>query len=441
METAMQVAPALGVAVVCLALGLSRASYYRRRKTQAAAQPRPTPARALSARERQAVLETLHSKRFVDRSPAEVWSTLLSAGVYLCSVRSMYRILADNREVRERRDQLRHPSYSKPELVARGPNEVWSWDITKLKGPAKWEYFYLYVILDIYSRYVVGWMVAEHENAQLAARLIRETYDKQGVQTNTLVLHADRGSPMKANTTVQLLASLGVVRSHSRPHVSNDNPYSESQFKTLKYHPEFPRRFGAMSQALAFSRSFFGWYNNEHAHSGLQYLTPAQVHHGEAEAALRHRHAVLFEAYERHPDRFVAGPPQRPRLPEAVWINPPRPDRGCEGVGVPVTPGAEPGGASASAGGGRCPNQPLHGGGDSDSDPSTGLSEVKQPHGLAASSTMQTKESGDKKTCPRSGPIEPVARKAHPCPPLSSDTRLRVTGTEHAGQRTQEVLP
>ena len=278
---------------------------------------------------------------------------------------------------------------------------------TKLKGPAKWEYFYLYVILDIFSRYVVGWMVAEHENAKLASRLIRSTYDKEGVQPETLVLHADRGSPMKANTTVQLLASLGVERSHNRPHVSNDNPFSESQFKTLKYHPDFPQRFGAVSQALEFCRGFFSWYNQEHAHSGLLYLTPAQVHHGEAEAVLKQRHSVMLAACERHPERFVAGPPKMPCLPDAVWLNPPKEEDRChDQLGVPMTNGLE-----------MDANSPL-----------------------AVSTASRPELSGENKTGREAAPHGPVARKAPSCPPQTPTTKMPTSGTEPVSHGTEEVL-
>jgi len=350
MTTALDVAPSVGVSAICTALGLPRASFYRRRRPKQVARPRPTPDRALKQADRQEVLDALRSERFVDRAPAEVVYALIEEGKYLCSVRTMYRILAGAREVRERRDQLRRPNYAKPEIVATGPNQAWSWDITKLKGPDKWVYYYLYVILDIFSRYVVGWMVAEHENAKLAQRLIEETYDKQGVEPDSLVLHADRGSPMKAKTTAQLLADLCVERSHSRPHVSNDNPFSESQFKTLKYHPGFPKRFGGSIDTLTFCRSFFPWYNHEHRHSGLLYLTPEQVHYGRADEMLLRRHQVMMQAYQAHPERFVNGPPKPARLPEAVWINPPSDkDQGlASGVGVPVTSTAQPATADAS---------------------------------------------------------------------------------------------
>jgi putative transposase len=271
------------------------------------------------------VLEVLHSERFVDVAPKEVFATLLDERVYLCSWRTMYRILARANEVRERRNQLRHPAYTKPELLATKPNEVWSWDITKLLGPAKWTYFYLYVILDIFSRYVVGWMVAERESATLAQRLIDETCDKQGIQPGQLTIHADRGTAMTSKSVALLMADLGVTRTHSRPHVSDDNPYSEAQFKTMKYHPTFPERFGSIQDARAFCRIFFPWYNQEHRHDALALLTPEVVHYGRTEAILEQRRTVLEAAYAAHPERFVRKPPTPEAPPTAAWINPPRP--------------------------------------------------------------------------------------------------------------------
>jgi putative transposase len=265
----------------------------------------------------------LHAAQFVDKAPAEVYATLLDEGTYLCSVRTMYRLLDGHQALRERRDQLRHPAYHKPELLARGPNQVWSWDITKLLGPAKWTYFYLYVILDIFSRYVVGWLLAHHENAGLAQRLIRETLDKEPVDPKSLTIHSDRGSPMKSYTVAQLLATLGVTKSHSRPHCSNDNPFSESQFKTLKYQPQFPDRFDSYEHALAFCRRFFPWYNHQHYHSGLGLLTPATVHYGQAEAVHAWRQRILDAAYATHPERFPKGRPAPLPTPKEVWINPP----------------------------------------------------------------------------------------------------------------------
>jgi putative transposase len=236
----------------------------------------------------------------------------------------MYRILDGEKEIRERRNQLRHPDYKKPELLATAPNQVWSWDITKLKGPQKWTYFYLYVIIDIFSRCVVGWMVASRENASLAVRLISETCERQGIEKDQLTIHADRGSPMKAKLMVQLLADLGIVKSHSRPYVSDDNPFSESQFKTLKYRPEFPDNFGSQEDARIFLTTFFDWYDNEHRHSGINMMTPAAVHYGEAKEILEHRRNVMLQAFEAHPERFVKGTPVLKDMPEAVWINPPK---------------------------------------------------------------------------------------------------------------------
>jgi len=262
MAAVTELAGDVGIRPACNALAVSRATWYRRQKPPvAAAAPRPTPARALSANERTGVLDLLCSQRFVDHSPAEVAATLLDEGTYLCSERTMYRVLAEHAPARERRDQLRHPTYEKPELVASAPNQVWSWDITKLRGPEKWKAFYLYVLIDIFSRYVVGWMVAERETAALGSRLIDETTTKHDITPGTLTLHSDRGSPMTAKCTAQLLADLGLTRSLSRPQVSDDNPFSEAHFKTLKYQPNFPKRFASQHQALAFCRSFFHWYN------------------------------------------------------------------------------------------------------------------------------------------------------------------------------------
>src|SRR5882762_8587194 len=259
MATVTQIGPRLGIAPTCAALGLPRATYYRRRRPSRAAPSRRRSPRALSAGERGAVLALLHEPRFMDHAPAEVYATLLDAGQYVCSERTMYRLLAEHAEVRERRDQLRHPVYAAPELLAHRPNELWSWDITKLLGPAKWTYFYLYVMLDVYSRYVVGWMVAHREQAELAERLIAETIAKQAVPPGQLTLHADRGSSMTSKPVAFLLADLGVTQSHSRPHVSNDNPFSEAQFKTLKYRPDFPARFASIEAARAHCQQFFRW--------------------------------------------------------------------------------------------------------------------------------------------------------------------------------------
>ena len=311
----------------CAALGVPRASLYRRRAVLAGPpiepRPRPRPERALSAAERQTVLELLREPRFVDLAPAEVYATLLDQGIYHCSIRTMYRILDENNEVRERRNQLRHPEYKKPELLAEGPNQVWSWDITKLMGPAKWTYFYLYVIIDIFSRRIVGWCLADAENTTIFKMLFNDAMIKHQVPPGQLTLHADRGAPMKAKATAQMLADLGVTKSHSRPHVSNDNPFSESHFKTLKYQPRFPKRFGCIEDAKAFCRDFFTWYNQDHHYAGIGLMTPDQVHYGQAEAVHTARQHVLDIAFEKNPERFVKKQPQPPDIPTAAWINPP----------------------------------------------------------------------------------------------------------------------
>jgi putative transposase len=326
MSAVEEVGVAASTAVMCRSLGLARATFYRRRQSvrpERERVARARPARALLPEERSAVLEILHSERFADQSPSEVQATLLEEGRYVCSERTMYRILTESAEVRERRDQLRHPQYTKPELVATRPNQVWSWDITKLKGPAKWTYFYLYVLLDIFSRYVVGWMVAESESAELSRRLIEESCLKQGIQEGQLTIHADRGSPMVSKTLALLLVDLGIEKTHSRPRVSNDNPYSEAQFKTVKYRPGFPDRFGSVQHTRDFCRELLTWYNEEHHHSGLSLLTPVVVHHGRADEVLDARHRTRLAAYAERPERFVSGPPRRECLPRAVWINRP----------------------------------------------------------------------------------------------------------------------
>ncbi len=324
MATVTQIGPRLGIAPTCAALGLPRATYYRRRRPPRAAPLRRPSPRALGGTERATVLEQLHTPRFVDLAPGEVYATLLDEGTYLCSERTMYRLLAEHAEVRERRDQLRHPAYAAPELLACRPNELWSWDITKLLGPAKWTYFYLYVMLDVFSRYVVGWMVSHGESATLAEQFIRETCARQGIGREQLTIHADRGQAMVSKSVAFLLADLGVTKTHSRPHVSNDNPFSEAQFKTLKYRPAFPDRFGSIQDARTHGQSFFAWYNTEHHHSGLGLLTPADVHHGRVEQRRAARATVLATAYAAHPERFSAGLPQPAACPTAVWINPPK---------------------------------------------------------------------------------------------------------------------
>ena len=324
-DTVTDMGSRLGVAPTCAAMGLARATYYRTIRPRYGPHCRRTPSRALSRQERQAALTVLHEPRFVDRAPAEVYATLLDEGQYLCSERTMYRILAESQEVRERRDQLRHPSYRKPELLATTPNQVWSWDITKLLGPVKWTYFYLYVILDIFSRYVPGWLLAREENSSLAKRLIEETCQKQAIRPGQLIIHSDRGSAMTSKPVALMLSDLGVTKSLSRPQVSNDNPYSEAQFKTLKYRPSFPDRFGSVQDARTLCRDFFTWYNTEHRHSGIGMMTPEAVHLGRASEITAARQQTLFAAYGHHPERFVRRPPSPPVLPSAAWINPPRP--------------------------------------------------------------------------------------------------------------------
>jgi len=356
MTTIKEAAGVLPITQSCSALGVSRTTYYRwqrddegkRTRAEEPAHPvaesdpetaaesvtETVPAtmpkdaesvhpRALSLAEREEVRDLLNSKRFMDMAPAQVYATLLDEGRYLCSIRTMYRILAANGEVRERRNQLRHPSYAVPELLATSPNEVWSWDITRLRGPVKWSYYQLYVILDIYSRYVVGWMVAGRESAELARRLIKKTAERQGVEETQLTLHADRGSSMRSKAVALLLSDLGITKTHSRPHVSNDNPFSEAQFKTLKYRPNFPDRFSSIEEARAFCQNFFAWYNEQHRHSGIGLLTPYDVHYGLAGRKTRERARVLMAAYEANPERFPRGLPQPPEVPAAVWINKP----------------------------------------------------------------------------------------------------------------------
>jgi putative transposase len=330
----------LGVAPVCRALAVPRASYYRwqQPKAEGPTPPRQSP-RALSPAEREHVLALLNDERFADLPPAEVYATLLDEGKYLCSVRTMYRILHAAHEVKERRRQLRHPHYQAPELLATRPNQLWSWDITKLKGPVKWTYFYLYVILDVFSRYVVGWMAALRESASLAQRLLAETCARHGIAPDQLTIHADHGPAMIAKSVAALLADLGVSETHSRPHVSNDNPFSESQFKTLKYSPEFPDRFGSLPDTRSFLADFFVWYNTLHHHSALGWLTPYDVHYGLAEARRAEREATLQRAFAAIPERFVRGVPVPPPLPQAVWINKPRTLSEHDHVTVDLEPG------------------------------------------------------------------------------------------------------
>jgi putative transposase len=322
MTAAMEIAPDVGVQPACAIFGVARATVYRRRRPRVV-QARPRPARALSEAERAEVLGVLCSERFVDASPGQVHATLLEEGMYLASESTMYRILRSQRSVRERRAVRRHPSYARPELVARAPNQVWTWDITKVRGPDRRVWFHLYVIIDIYSRYVVGWMLAATESASLAERFIAETLEKQGVASGTLTLHSDRGTSMRSRTVAEMLDDLGVTKSHSRPRTSNDNPFSESQFKTMKYCPFFPGRFASVADGREFFRLFFGWYNEEHHHSGIAMLTPAVVHAGRVDDVLGARQAALDAAHAAHPERFVHGAPRAQRPPAEVWINRP----------------------------------------------------------------------------------------------------------------------
>ena len=313
-----------GVEATCEALDVCRATFYRHRGPEVYwVAHRPPPPRSLLPDERRAVLHVLHEDRFADLAPAQVYATLLDEKRYLCSERTMYRILAANDEVRERRAQRRHPRYAAPELLATKPNQLWSWDITKLKGPTTWSYFYLYVIMDVFSRCVVGWMIADGESAALAKTLIAETCARHGIERSQLTLHADRGSSMRSKLVAQLLADLGVTKTHSRPHVSNDNAFSEAGFKTLKYRPDFPERFGCIEDARAYCIDFFGWYNGEHYHSGIGLNTPNDVHYGRAGQRHDDRELVLAAAHAARPERFVRGAPHAPRLPTAVWINKP----------------------------------------------------------------------------------------------------------------------
>ena len=318
---AQELSQAVGISRACDALEIPRSRLYPHRSSSPV--PRPTPTHAFSAEERTAIRAVLNSERFMDRVPRQVYAALLDEGTYLCHWRSMYRILAAHDEVRERRNQRQHPVYQKPELLAEAPNQVWSWDITKLRGPAKWTHFALYSVIDIFSRFIVGWMIAERESAALARQLIATAAANQNIQPEQLTLHADNGKPMKAKTLALLLSDLGVEKSHSRPYVSDDNPFSEAQFKTLKYHPTYPDRFGCIQHARAWARPFFDWYNYAHYHSGLNLLTPASVHYGQADDIRQQRQAVLAAAYAQFPQRFVRGEPMVKGAPDVVWINPP----------------------------------------------------------------------------------------------------------------------
>jgi putative transposase len=324
-----QLAKTVGVSAACQALEVARSSLYRTRPgTETRLKPaRLASPRALQPTEKAEVREVLNSDRFQDQAPREVYAALMDEGTYLCSWRTMYRILEEHHEVQERRNQLRHPNYVKPELLATHPNQLWSWDITKLLGPAKWTYYYLYNILDVFSRYSVGWLIAERESASLAQELITATCIRQGIQPQQLTIHADRGSSMTSKPVALLMADLGVTKTHSRPHVSNDNPFSEAQFKTLKYRPDYPERFGCQVDARQWAGAFFRWYNHEHHHSALGLLTPADVHFGRTQAVLAQRQQVLQAAYQKNPTRFVKGLSIPAQVPAAVWINPPQATR------------------------------------------------------------------------------------------------------------------
>jgi transposase InsO family protein len=323
-----ELASHVGLKSACLAFALNRGFVYRDRNRHNATTPRRVsrarPPLALSIAEQDLLLAVLDSERFADMAPAVVYATLLDEGCYHGSIRTMYRLLAARGQTGERRRQRVHPLYTKPELLAVRPNEVWSWDITKLKGPAKWTCFHLYVILDIYSRYVVGWLIAHRESAELAEQLIADTVDKENIAPGTLTLHADRGTSMRSKAVAALLIDLDVAKTHSRPHVSDDNPYSEAQFKTLKYRPDFPQRFGSIEDARAHCRRFFQWYNHEHRHGGIGLMAPAAVHNGTAAAMTRKRAITLDAAFAGHPLRFKGVAPKPPALPIAAWINPPK---------------------------------------------------------------------------------------------------------------------
>ena len=316
-------AAVLTVAEACETVDLARASYYRAKSAKEKPKAKRRSHRRLSEAECERVLEVLISDGYSDKSVRQVWGELIDAGVYYCSVRTMYRILARKAAVRERRDQLRHPEYTRPELLATGSNQLWSWDITKLKGPHKWTYYHLYVLMDVWSRKVVGWMVAQRESSTLAVELIRRSCGREGISRDQLTVHADRGSSMRSKPVAFLLADLGVTKTHSRPYTSTSNPSSEAQFKTLKSQPEFPERFGSLEDARGFLRDYFDWYNNIHRHSSIGLVTPAQRHHGTDKVVYEKRQEVMAAFYEQHPERFVKGMPKPPELPGEVWINKP----------------------------------------------------------------------------------------------------------------------
>lgn len=323
MEMTSDLSNEIGIAKACDVVGVPRSSWYRWQNEDGEKKKRPSPARTLSEEECHEIREVLNSERFCNLSPRQVYATLLDEGTYYCHWSTMYRILAEHDEVHERRNQLTHPTYTKPQLLATGPNQLWSWDITKFRTNFRLTYYYLYVILDVYSRYVTGWLLAHGESEQLAHKLITDTCHKQNISPHQLTLHADRGASMTAKSVEQLLNDLNVTKSHSRPYTPNDNPFSEAQFKTLKYRHSYPQRFESFEQAQLWTQQFFQWYNHEHYHSALNLMTPASVHYGEHQQVRAKRMAVLQQAYLNHPERFVHGSPHIPPLSEKVWINPP----------------------------------------------------------------------------------------------------------------------
>ena len=342
-----------GIAAACQELAVPRSWYYRQQAEPVIVvpvqnRPQPRPAHALSAEEKAIVETTLNSERFCDLSPRQVYAQLLDDGHYLCHWRTMYRILAEIGQVHERRAQRKKRVYGKPQLKATGPNQVWTWDITLLPGPTRGHFYYLYVILDVYSRYVVGWLLASCESAELAEGLVAATCAKQGIQPEQLTLHADRGSAMRAITLAQLLSDLGVAKSHTRPYTPNDNPFSEAQFKTLKYRPDYPAQFLDWAAAQSWLQAFFHWYNQEHRHTSLALMTPAAVHYGRATQVSQQRQQVLNAAYETHPERFRRGRPVAGTPSQEVWINPPAQDLVSNPAIVQPEPGSQGGSKAGS---------------------------------------------------------------------------------------------
>ena len=324
MEMSKSLSASIGVVAACGVLGLPRSYWYRQQQPHENKPPRRAPPRTLSDEACEQIRTVLNSERFRNQAPRQIYATLLDEGVYYCHWRTMYRILAQHDEVQERRQQRTHPRYTKPELLATAPNQLWSWDITKLKGEVRLTYYYLYVILDIYSRYVVGWLLDTAESEQAAHKLIVQTCTKQGIIPGQLTLHADRGPSMMAKSVEQLLLDLDVAKSHSRPYTPNDNPFSEAHFKTLKYRPDYPGRFASYEQSAAWAATLFEWYNNQHYHTALKLMTPVSVHYGFESQVRAQRQQVLEQAYRAHPERFVQGAPALQPLPATVWLNPPK---------------------------------------------------------------------------------------------------------------------